>query len=114
MVGMLAASTAPLLLVMAQQLMRGRAGVASGLILGLGFIAGAIGTPIFGALADAYGMQNAVRAQLIVVTGTIFVAWLLPSEAKMRRQTHREGALDPSADVQGPRTIVATTSSDRA
>jgi len=92
LVGLLAASTAPLLLVMAQQLMQGRAGVASGLILGLGFIAGAIGTPIFGALADAYGMQNAVRAQLIVVTGTIFVAWLLPTETRMRRQTHPDVA----------------------
>lgn len=88
LVGMLAASTAPLLLVMAQQLMRGRAGVASGLILGLGFIAGAIGTPVFGALADAYGMQNAVRAQLIVVTGTVFVAWLLPTEARLRGESH--------------------------
>ena len=105
LVGLLAASTAPLLLVMAQQLMRGRAGVASGLILGLGFIAGAIGTPVFGALADAFGMQNAVRWQLVVVTGTIFIAWLLPSEARIRSQTHRDERAEPAASRS--RTIAA-------
>lgn len=83
LVGLLAASTTPLLLVMSQQLMRGRAGVASGLILGLGFIAGAIGTPIVGALADAFGMQNAIRSMLVVVVGTIGIAWMLPTEARL-------------------------------
>ena len=105
LVGLLAASTAPLLLVMAQQLMRGRAGVASGLILGLGFIAGAIGTPVFGALADAFGMQNAVRWQLVVVTGTIFIAWLLPSEARIRHQTHPGERAEPA--TPRPATIAA-------
>ena len=89
LVGLLAASTTPLLLVMSQQLMRGRAGVASGLILGLGFIAGAIGTPILGALADAFGMQNAIRSMLVVVIATIGVAWLLPSEERLRTASDR-------------------------
>ena len=40
MLGFAAASTGPLMLVMAQQLMRGRAGLASGLILGIGFVTG--------------------------------------------------------------------------
>lgn len=112
LVGLLAASTAPLLLVMAQQLMRGRAGVASGLILGLGFIAGAIGTPIFGALADAYGMQNAVRAQLIVVTGTIFVAWVLPSEARMRHHSHPDESAMKGSAVEDARVITASPAPD--
>lgn len=83
-VGFLAASTGPLLLVMAQQLMVGRAGVASGLLLGLGFVAAAIGTPIFGAVADSFGMQNAVRTQMIVVVLSFAVAWFLPSEEQVR------------------------------
>lgn len=111
LVGLLAASTAPLMLVMAQQLMRGRAGVASGLILGLGFIAGAIGTPVFGALADAFGMQNAVRFQLVVVTGTIFIAWLLPSEAHIRRQI-LSGETAAGNVAAGTQTIGTTSSSD--
>jgi FSR family fosmidomycin resistance protein-like MFS transporter len=85
LVGLLAASTAPLLLVLAQQLMRGRAGVASGLILGLGFVTGAIGVPITGALADAYGIQTAMRLQTLVVVIAIPLALLLPSEARVRQ-----------------------------
>jgi MFS transporter, FSR family, fosmidomycin resistance protein len=84
LVGFLAASTGPLLLVMGQQLMVGRAGVASGLLLGLGFVAAAIATPIFGAIADAIGMQNAMRTQIIVIVLTFAVAWFLPTEERIR------------------------------
>jgi FSR family fosmidomycin resistance protein-like MFS transporter len=82
-IGLLSGSTSPLMLVMAQQLMIGRAGVASGFILGLGFVAGAIGTPIFGAIGDAFGMQNAVRSQIVVLVIACVAAWLLPSEKRM-------------------------------
>lgn len=87
LIGLLAASTAPLLLVMAQQLMVGRAGMASGLILGLSFIAGSISAPIFGSLADAFGLQNAMRTLPLVVVVTILVAWFLPTEQQMTRLT---------------------------
>jgi len=89
LVGLLAASTAPLLLVMAQQLMRGRAGVASGLILGLGFVTGAIGVPITGAVADAIGIQDAMRLQTIIVLLSIPVALWLPTEAKVEEMHAR-------------------------
>ena len=72
------------MLVMAQQLMVGRAGVASGLILGFGFITGAIGIPITGALADSFGMETAIRLQIIIVVATIALARLLPSESRFR------------------------------
>jgi FSR family fosmidomycin resistance protein-like MFS transporter len=68
---------------MAQQLMRGRAGVASGLILGLGFVTGALGVPITGAVADAIGIQDAMRLQTLIVLVAIPVAFLLPTEAKI-------------------------------
>ncbi|HMM41387.1 MAG TPA: MFS transporter [Thermomicrobiales bacterium] len=89
LVGILAASTAPLLLVMAQQLMQGRAGVASGLILGLGFVTGAIGVPVTGAIADAFSIQTAMRAQSIVILLAIPIALLLPNEARMRQIQER-------------------------
>src|SRR5207249_922682 len=60
LIGFLAASTAPLLLLMAQQLMAARAGLASGLVMGLGFVTGAIGVPINGAVADAVGLQTSL------------------------------------------------------
>jgi FSR family fosmidomycin resistance protein-like MFS transporter len=85
LVGFLAASTAPLMLMLAQELMVGRAGLASGLILGLGFIAGAIGVPLTGAVADRVGLQTALSVQLILVALTIGMALLLPTEDRLRR-----------------------------
>jgi FSR family fosmidomycin resistance protein-like MFS transporter len=84
--GLLAASTGPLTLVMAQELMAGRAGLASGLLLGLGFVTGAIGVPITGTIADAFGMQTAFRLQVLVVLATIAITPLLPSEAMLRER----------------------------
>ncbi len=85
LVGLSAASTGPLMLVMAQQLMVGRAGVATGLILGLGFVTGAIGIPVTGAIADAFGFPAATQFQVIVVLATIVVALCLPSEERVRK-----------------------------
>lgn len=48
----------PLMLVMAQQLLAARVGLASGLLMRLGFITGSIGIPINGAIADAIGLQK--------------------------------------------------------
>lgn len=83
MLGFAAASTGPLMLVMAQQLMRGRAGLASGLILGIGFVTGAIGVPVTGAVADAYGIPAALRLQVVIVVATLAVAYFLPTEKQM-------------------------------
>lgn len=76
--GITADSTAPLLLLMAQQLMARRAGMASGLILGLGFVAGAIGVPITGAIADQIGFVGAIRLQVVLVVITIALSFFLP------------------------------------
>ena len=99
LVGLLAASTAPLLLVLAQELMGGRAGLASGLILGIGFVTGAIGVPVTGALADAIGLQAAIRAQALVVVLTIGLAWLLPTEERVRALRARAAEPGPAATL---------------
>ena len=85
LIGVLAASTAPLMLLMAQQLMASRAGLASGLVMGLGFVTGAVGIPINGAIADVIGLQKSLMTQVILVLGTIFIAWFLPRENEMER-----------------------------
>lgn len=87
LIGVLAASTAPLMLLMAQQLMSSRAGLASGLVMGLGFITGAIGVPINGAIADAIGLQKSLMTHVILVIVTIGIAWFLPREDEMERYT---------------------------
>ncbi len=85
LIGFLAASTAPLMLLMAQQLMAARAGLASGLVMGLGFVTGAIGVPINGAIADAIGLQRSLMTHVVLVLATIVVAWFLPTEEAMER-----------------------------
>ena len=85
LIGFLAASTAPLLLLMAQQLMAERAGLASGLVMGLGFVTGAVGIPINGAIADAIGLQKSLMTHLVLVTLTLGIAWFLPREHEIER-----------------------------
>lgn len=98
-VGFLASSTGPVMLVMAQQLMAGRKGLASGLILGIGFVTGAIGVPVMGAVADAFGMQTAMRSQVIVIVVTLLAAWFIPSEGFLREHGQRS---DAAAAGAGP------------
>lgn len=90
LIGFLAASTAPLLLLMAQQLMAARAGLASGLVMGLGFVTGAIGTPINGAIADVIGLQRSLMTHMILVAITIGIAWFLPREQEI--ESYASGA----------------------
>ncbi len=85
LIGFLAASTAPLMLVMAQQLMAARAGLASGLVMGLGFVTGAIGVPINGAIADHIGLQKSLMLHVFLVLATIAIAWFLPREDEIER-----------------------------
>ncbi|MCC7447777.1 MAG: MFS transporter [Anaerolineae bacterium] len=94
LVGISAASTNPLMLLIAQQLMAGRAGIASGLILGLGFVTGAIGIPITGAMIDAFGFQRAFQLQVILVAATVVLAWFLPDDARLHRLSEQPSAGD--------------------
>src|SRR6266851_517349 len=96
LIGFLAASTAPLMLLMAQQLMASRAGLASGLVMGLGFVTAAIGVPINGAIADAVGLQKSLMSQVILVAGTLVLAWLLPREKQMETYSDTVTAVRPA------------------
>jgi FSR family fosmidomycin resistance protein-like MFS transporter len=90
LIGFLAASTAPLMLLMAQQLMAARAGLASGLVMGLGFVTGAIGVPINGAIGDSIGLQKSLMSHVILVIVTIGIAWFLPREEEIERYAARQ------------------------
>ena len=90
LMGFLAASTLPLLLVIAQELMAGRAGLASGLIMGLGFAMSAIGIPITGYIGDTWGLQDAMRFQAGIGAATFLLAWFLPTEHRIHKLTRRD------------------------
>lgn len=96
LIGFLAASTAPLMLLMAQQLMASRAGLASGLVMGLGFVTGAIGVPINGAIADHIGLQKSLMTHVILVLATIVIAWFLPREDEIEQLATRQLEAQPA------------------
>lgn len=109
LIGFLAASTAPLMLLMAQQLMVTRAGLASGLVMGLGFVTGAIGIPINGALADRIGLQYSLMTHVFLVLGTIVLAWFLPSERAIEDYAAAGGAAARSGSAELSPTAASQT-----
>ena len=103
LIGFLAASTAPLMLLMAQQLLATRAGLASGLVMGLGFVTGAVGIPINGAIADAIGLQRSLMTHVVLVLATIALAWFLPGEKEINEISESStSARDESAPLSAP------------
>lgn len=99
LVGFLAASTAPLMLMMAQELVAQRAGLASGLILGIGFLTGAIGVPVTGLVGDSLGLQAALLLQVLVVVVTIPISLFLPTERFLKDLRHATPEIDRSLPV---------------
>jgi MFS transporter, FSR family, fosmidomycin resistance protein len=64
-------------LVMAQGMVQGRAGMASGFILGIGFVTGGIGVPITGALSDQIGIPMALGVTgVLLIVALAIVMWL--------------------------------------
>jgi FSR family fosmidomycin resistance protein-like MFS transporter len=78
--GALADASLSVTLVMAQRLVPGRIGIASGVILGLGFVTGGIGVPITGRLADAVGIQTALLSLGILCALAALLALTLPAD----------------------------------
>jgi MFS family permease len=64
--------------------------------MGLGFVTGAIGIPINGAIADHIGLQRSLMTHVALVIATIAIAWFLPNEEKMERYSaSQQRALAP-------------------
>lgn len=68
-------------LVMAQRLLPGRVGMASGFILGMGFVTGGIGVPVTGFLADRYGMAEALMMNTVLVVVAAAIVMIIPRRA---------------------------------
>src|SRR5262249_17131198 len=69
-------------LVIAQSLMRGRLGVTAGLMTGLGIGAGGLGVTGLGMMADAWGVESAMRAISVLPLLPWGIVLLLPAAAK--------------------------------
>jgi FSR family fosmidomycin resistance protein-like MFS transporter len=59
-------------------LLPGRVGVASGFILGVGFVTGGIGAPITGAIADSVGTGVALGSMTLLVLVAALVVTRIP------------------------------------
>lgn len=68
-------------LVMAQRLLPGRVGMASGFILGMGFVTGGIGVPVTGFLADRYGMAEALMMNAVLILVATLIVMMIPRRA---------------------------------
>ena len=86
-------------LVMAQRLVPGRVGIASGVILGLGFVTGGIGVPITGRISDLFGMQIALASLAVLLALAALVALTVP--AVRTREALPEAAL-PLPEAPAP------------
>jgi FSR family fosmidomycin resistance protein-like MFS transporter len=66
------------MVVMGQEYLPGRVGTASGVTLGLALTVGGIAVPLFGYLADVYGLQVALLSLAIVPVIGVVLAFMLP------------------------------------
>jgi FSR family fosmidomycin resistance protein-like MFS transporter len=104
LVGFFCDASLSITLVMAQRLVPGRIGVASGVILGLGFVTGGIGVPITGRIADLFGMQVALASLTVLLALGSLVALTIPISSK----TARESPVDPAVnrvDIPAPSAV---------
>jgi len=70
--------------VMGQEYLPGRIGVATGVTMGLSIGLGGVGGPLFGALADAYGLPTMMLAACALPLVGLALALSLPRRPKER------------------------------
>jgi FSR family fosmidomycin resistance protein-like MFS transporter len=86
--GFLSDASLSVTLVAAQRLLPGRPGIASGIILGLGFVTGGLGVPMTGALADRVGIGQALMMLSVLSVTAALLALTIPRRAFGRGDTH--------------------------
>jgi FSR family fosmidomycin resistance protein-like MFS transporter len=99
--GMLSDSSLSITLLAAQRLLPGRTGLASGVILGLGFVSGSLGVPVTGALADRTSIPTALSISLVLAVAAAGLTASLPGKlfdlAKRQSREMTPGAATEAA-----------------
>lgn len=101
--GALADASISVTLVAAQRLLPGRIGVASGFILGMGFVTGGIGAPVTGAVADLIGIQRALLLTSVLLLVALAACFLIPRRV-LSPQVSRSAASE-SASARAVSTV---------
>jgi FSR family fosmidomycin resistance protein-like MFS transporter len=97
--GFLSDSSLSVTLSAAQRIMPGRTGIASGVILGLGFITSGVGVPITGLIADHTSIELALAALSLPCIGAAAIAWLTDEHIYREPGTP---AHEPAGDLAAP------------
>ncbi len=97
--GLISDSSLSVTLVAAQRLLPGKTGVASGLILGLGFITAGIGVPVTGFMADRIGIGHAIMT--LSVFGVLAVLLTTTISDSVFRPTSRRVVDELDSDPLG-------------
>ncbi len=111
--GMLGDGPVSITLVMAQRLLPGRVGMASGFVLGLGFVAAGVGAPITGALADRIGPPNAMMIISSLMFVAIVAAFFIPREAMDVRATPSLALAEEPSEETNLRSAITSSTSGR-
>jgi FSR family fosmidomycin resistance protein-like MFS transporter len=77
--GFLSDSSTAIALLAAQRLMPGRTGVASSMILGLGFVSGGLGVPVVGKLIDTTSYTTGLTMLVFVNLAAVLIASTIPA-----------------------------------
>jgi FSR family fosmidomycin resistance protein-like MFS transporter len=86
LVGIVADFSLPAIMTKAQELMPGRAGMTTGLILGIGFVTGGFGVSITGAVADRIGLTQALMLMPILLAFALALTLFIPSDQPKQRK----------------------------
>ncbi len=97
--GALADASISVTLVAAQRLLPGRIGVASGFILGMGFVTGGIGAPVTGAVADLIGIQRALLLTSVLLLVALAACFLIPRWVLIPQVSHPAAETAPARAV---------------
>jgi FSR family fosmidomycin resistance protein-like MFS transporter len=85
--GAVTIATFAVTIVMGQEFLPGRIGVASGVTIGLSIGLGGVGAPLLGLLADAHGLRSVFELMAVFPAAALLLSLLLP----VRRDDDRSG-----------------------
>jgi len=95
--GFLSDSSTAIALIAAQRLMPGRTGVASSMILGLGFVSGGLGVPLVGKLIDSTSYTTGLSMLVFVNLAAMLLAASIPASVWGERK--RVAEIEPATSA---------------
>jgi FSR family fosmidomycin resistance protein-like MFS transporter len=90
-------------IVMGQEFLPGRLGVAAGVTIGLSIGRGGVGAPLLGALADAHGLRAVFETIAVLPVAALVLTLALPrASASRRTQAQTQGTSGSQAAAAAP------------